>query len=160
MTGTSSFNTDRAGRITRSKLLHLLDHSHGFALTLLLAPAGFGKSTLLQQWQHHRRNLRLAWLTLDAGDADPVRFFRRMGEALRQTVPGFDTVSYNHLSAEIALPATAVAESLEQAFAAVTGDLYLLMDDFQHARHPLIQQVRAGIAITPFSRIFWRPVCA
>ncbi|MDI1301902.1 MAG: LuxR C-terminal-related transcriptional regulator [bacterium] len=143
MTGTSSPDRDTAGRIRRRELLHLLDHSHDFALTLLLAPAGFGKSTLLQQWQRHRSDSRVAWLTLDAGDADPVRFFRRMGQTLRQTIPRFDTVSYNHLSAEIALPATAVAEALEQAFAAVEGDLYLLLDDFQHARHPLIQQVMA-----------------
>lgn len=130
-------------RISRSEPLHLLDRSHDFALTLLLAPAGFGKSTLLQQWQQQRSNMRSVLLTLDAGDADPVRFFRRLSEVLRQVLPRFDTVSYNHLSAEIALPATAVAESLEQAFAAVDGPLHVLLDDFQHARNPLIQQVMA-----------------
>lgn len=130
-------------RITRRELLNLLDRSHDFALTLLLAPAGSGKSTLLQQWQQHRSDLRSVLLGLDASDGDPVHFFRRLGEVLRQVVPQFDTVSYNPLSAEIALPAISVAESLEQAFAAVKGPLYVLLDDFQHARHPLIQQVMA-----------------
>lgn len=130
-------------RISRRELLNLLDRSHDFALTLLLAPAGSGKSTLLQQWQQHRSDLRSVLLSLDAGDADPAHFFRRLSEVLRRVVPQFDTVSYNHLSAEISLPAIAVAESLEQAFAAVNGPLYVLLDDFQHAHHPLLQKVLA-----------------
>ncbi len=139
MTGTSS--TVAISRIQRHELMNLLNRSHDFSLTLLLAPAGSGKSTLLQQWQQQRNNLRSVLLTLDAGDADPVHFFRRLSKVLRQVVPHFDTVSYNHLSAQIALPAISVAESLEQAFSAVQGPLYVLLDDFQHASHPLIQQV-------------------
>lgn len=142
MTGRSSPIVPGSVRISRSELLHLLDRSHDFALTLLLAPAGFGKSTLLQQWQAHSQG-HSTFLTLDAGDADPVRFFRRLGEALRQVFPGFDTVSYNRLSAEISLPASHVAEALEQAFAVIPDTLTVVLDDFQHAHDEFTQQVMA-----------------
>lgn len=141
MTGSSANGTSTPARLPRDELLRLLDRSGDFSLTFLLAPAGFGKSTLLQQWQHYRQGLRTALLRLDAGDADPVRFFRRLSDGLRQVVPGFDPLAYTPLSAEIALPPTAVVESLEQSFASIEGPLWLLLDDFQHARHPLIQQV-------------------
>lgn len=132
-----------SARLRREDLLQLLDRSADYTLTLLMAPAGFGKSTLLQQWQQHRPDLRSALLTLDPGDADPVRFFRRLGSALRRAVPGFDPMAYNPLSAEIALPPAAVADALEQALADVPGPLYVLLDDFQHAFTPFIQQVMA-----------------
>lgn len=132
-----------SARLRREDLLHLLDRSTDYTLTLLMAPAGFGKSTLLQQWQQHRPDLRSALLTLDPGDADPVRFFRRLGTALRRAVPGFDPMAYNPLSAEIALPPAAVADALEEALADVPGPLYVLLDDFQHAFTPFIQQVMA-----------------
>lgn len=130
-------------RLRRPELLDLLDRSADFSLTLLLAPAGFGKSTLVQQWRAHHPGRAIARLALDPADADPVRFFQRLSEALRRRVPDFDTLSYNPLSAEIALPPAAVAEALEQALAAAPGPLWLLLDDFQHAHTPFIQQVMA-----------------
>src|ERR687886_2204210 len=48
------------------------------ALTLVSAPAGFGKSTLLAEWIAHNGrcepDMRVAWLSLDGGDNDPARF--------------------------------------------------------------------------------------
>ncbi|HEX4869855.1 MAG TPA: LuxR C-terminal-related transcriptional regulator [Moraxellaceae bacterium] len=143
MTGQSASPAPTRARLRRDDLLRLLDRSGDYALTLLLAPPGCGKSTLLQQWQQHHPELRCTLLALDAADADPVRFFRRLGAGLRRVVPDFDTLAYNPLSAEIALPPAAVAEVLEQALAAVPEPLWLLIDDFQHAHTPFIQQVMA-----------------
>lgn len=143
MTGSSGPMSAGPG-LLRNDLLQLLDHSQEVALTLLQAPAGSGKSTLLRDWRRARPALRIALLTLDPGDADPVRFFRRLGQALRQAEPGFDTAFYNHLSAEIALPALSVAEALEQALADGPG-LTLIVDDFQYASAPLVQAVFAQL---------------
>ena len=81
--------------VARDALLDRLDSGLDRKLTLLSAPAGFGKTTLVSQWLQHRtegRGLRaqsdlrspqssalspqVAWVTLDAGDNDPVRFWR------------------------------------------------------------------------------------
>ena len=62
-------------------------------LTLISAPAGFGKTTLVSEWVHEVRAhpvgahrdapLRVAWLSLDEGDNDPARFLAYLIAALR-----------------------------------------------------------------------------
>jgi LuxR family maltose regulon positive regulatory protein len=57
-------------------------------LTLLAAPAGWGKTTLLAAWQHHERGARrFAWLSVDPWDNDPVRFWTYVVEAIRTVEP-------------------------------------------------------------------------
>src|SRR5437899_2760999 len=66
--------------VTRERLLTRLDTGWEGKLTLLSAPAGFGKTTLVSQWIAQRRKLQpqapVAWLSLDPGDNDPIRFWR------------------------------------------------------------------------------------
>src|SRR5439155_14128135 len=67
------------GLIERTRLLDRLDAGLSRKLTLLSAPAGFGKTTLVRQWIAARvglTGLPVAWVALDAGDNDPVRFWR------------------------------------------------------------------------------------
>ena len=131
---------DDAGRLVRQPLLDLLDRSDRYALTLLLAPAGAGKSTLIDQWVAGS-NQRQVVMSLNSGDQDPVRFFRRLDRALRAQVADFEGFSYNELSVEAGTPVGLVAEALADAFASITEPLTIVMDDFQHASHPMIQTV-------------------
>ncbi|HET8843149.1 MAG TPA: transcriptional regulator, partial [Ktedonobacteraceae bacterium] len=66
--------------IRRERLLHKLDAGLECQIILLSAPAGFGKTTLVAQWITHRDETLLlptpAWISLDAGDNDPIRFWR------------------------------------------------------------------------------------
>jgi LuxR family transcriptional regulator, maltose regulon positive regulatory protein len=64
--------------VSRQHLLTRLDAGLDGALTLLSAPAGFGKTTLVRQWIADRgtRLPPVAWVSLDPGDNDPVRFWR------------------------------------------------------------------------------------
>jgi LuxR family transcriptional regulator, maltose regulon positive regulatory protein len=66
--------------IPRERLLAPLDAGLGHKLTLLSAPAGFGKTTLMSQWianrSEHHHLPPFAWISLDATDNDPVRFWR------------------------------------------------------------------------------------
>jgi len=80
----------RRHRIVRSRLLQQLDdgvraNGDGFArkLTLVSAPAGYGKTTLLAEWVA-RMERPVAWLSLDEGDDDPVRFLAYLTAALRR----------------------------------------------------------------------------
>src|SRR5436305_1687997 len=65
--------------IERPALLSLLDRVLACTLTLLSAPAGFGKTTLLQQWLSARQSQAdfppVAWVSLDEGDNDALRFW-------------------------------------------------------------------------------------
>ena len=69
-----------ASLISRERLLAQIDAGLERKLTLLSAPAGFGKTTLMSQWIANRREHGhlppIAWVSLDATDNDPVRFWR------------------------------------------------------------------------------------
>lgn len=82
------------GAIRRERLLHRLGVAPATRLTLLIAPAGFGKSTLAAQWLlEHTRDasgapLPYAWLTLDQYDSDPLAFLAYFAAAIERAVPG------------------------------------------------------------------------
>src|SRR5512134_2314456 len=69
-----------ANVVPRKSLLVRLDAGLEKKLTLISAPAGFGKTTLVSKWiAEHRQDHnppQIAWVSLDSGDNDPVRFWR------------------------------------------------------------------------------------
>ncbi|WP_025997560.1 AAA family ATPase, partial [Xanthomonas phaseoli] len=76
----------RPGAVVRGALLAALDQAQARPLTLLLAPPGFGKTTLLAQWHAHlstREQGAVAWLSLDEEDADAGRFLGHLALALQ-----------------------------------------------------------------------------
>jgi LuxR family maltose regulon positive regulatory protein len=73
--------------VRRPRLLTHLDAALRYKLTLVSAPAGFGKTTLLSEWVHHG-DASVAWISLDEGDNDPERFLRYLIAALQQNDPG------------------------------------------------------------------------
>jgi len=75
--------------VSRPRLIERLDEGLQRKLTLLSAPAGFGKTTLLSEWIA-RRQLLIAWLSLDEGDSDPGRFLTYLVAAytpIRRSAP-------------------------------------------------------------------------
>jgi len=68
--------------VARDELLDRLDHSLEKKLTLVTAPTGFGKTTLVSMWLG-RRDFPSAWVTLDENDNDPSRFWIYIVSALR-----------------------------------------------------------------------------
>src|SRR5690349_19649377 len=76
----------RSEAIPRPHLLARLDAGLRRTLTLVSAPAGFGKSTLVGAWVAGCGR-RAAWLSLDAADSDPARFLTHLVAALRTVAP-------------------------------------------------------------------------
>jgi LuxR family maltose regulon positive regulatory protein len=100
-------------------------------LTLLAAPAGFGKTTVLSAWHASStgRLVPLAWLALDAGDNDPVRFWTYVGAAL----DGLRTGVGAQVQALLQVPPVrmeAVVTVLLNALADLTQDAGLVLDDY------------------------------
>jgi LuxR family maltose regulon positive regulatory protein len=77
----------RPGLIRRPRLLEMLDNALQHRLTLLSAPAGFGKTTLLSDWAHHVE-APVTWVTLDQGDNEPARFLSYLVAALHRIDAG------------------------------------------------------------------------
>jgi LuxR family transcriptional regulator, maltose regulon positive regulatory protein len=79
----------RPASVARPRLIAKLEREAGRKLTLISAPAGFGKTTLLVEWSKGREEIGdqcVAWVSLDEGDNDPVRFLSYLVAALRRTL--------------------------------------------------------------------------
>jgi LuxR family maltose regulon positive regulatory protein len=72
--------------VARLRLIQRLQVALSNNLTLISAPAGFGKTTLLSEWLHQNKSHGpAAWVSLDEGENDPVRFWEYFVAALKTT---------------------------------------------------------------------------
>jgi hypothetical protein len=84
----------RPEQMGRPRMLELLRGSSECKITLVSAPAGYGKTTLLAQWsQSEETPAPVAWVSLDGQDNDPTRLWRHIVEALHRATPKADFVS-------------------------------------------------------------------
>jgi LuxR family transcriptional regulator, maltose regulon positive regulatory protein len=78
----------RADLVPRRRLVDRLREGRDRRLTLVCAPAGYGKTTLLGQWQaEDRQRTPFVWVSLDEGDADPVKLWHHIIFGLREIHP-------------------------------------------------------------------------
>jgi ATP/maltotriose-dependent transcriptional regulator MalT len=75
------------GFVSRPRLVKALDEGLARRLVLVCAPAGFGKTALLADWARSASR-PVAWLSLEAADNDPARFWRHVVAALDRARPG------------------------------------------------------------------------
>ena len=79
--------------MVRSGLHDILMHSQLSPLTVIVAPAAWGKATLLSQWAHDPVEARgIAWVSLDASDDEPIRFWTYVLTALGEHGVGRDAL--------------------------------------------------------------------
>jgi LuxR family transcriptional regulator, maltose regulon positive regulatory protein len=120
----------RAGLVPRASLVSLLQDGLQGKLCLLDAPAGFGKTTLLAQWCAGPGAGRVAWLSLDAGDNDPTRFWTYVVEAIRTVEPTVGAAALAALRRPSADLYRAVLPGLLNELGAVGSQLVLVLDDY------------------------------
>lgn len=119
--------------VARERLLAALDAARGTPLTLVSAPAGWGKTTVLAAWAR-RHPRRVAWLALDAADGTPARFWAAAIAALRARLPGVGATALALLHAPQPPPPAVVVTALLNEFAgpgAGAAPLALVLDDYQ-----------------------------
>ncbi|HSB39528.1 MAG TPA: LuxR C-terminal-related transcriptional regulator [Gaiellaceae bacterium] len=76
----------REGTVSRTALVNRMRATTSMAVTTVIAPAGYGKTTLLAQWAARERR-RLAWVTVDERDNDPIVLLRHIAAALEHDEP-------------------------------------------------------------------------
>ncbi|HEX2108594.1 MAG TPA: tetratricopeptide repeat protein [Rubrobacteraceae bacterium] len=121
--------SDRANLVTRPRLTKRLDKGVSGKLTLLCAPAGFGKSTLLGEWVLQGK-LPVGWLSLDEGDNDPTRFLSYAIAALQTVEADVGVEALSLLRSSQPAPIQAVLTALVNEISAVPHDLGLVLDDY------------------------------
>jgi hypothetical protein len=123
--------------IARPRLLDQLDQGLARKLTLVVAPAGYGKTSLLSAWaQQHPSTL--AWLTLDATDDDPKRFWLYLIAALDALRPGLGVRALELLSGAPSAPIETVLTVLLNAIADLSDRLIIVLDNYHTISTPAI----------------------
>jgi LuxR family maltose regulon positive regulatory protein len=129
----------RAGLIPRARLDELLDAGVRGRLCLIDAPAGSGKTTLLTRWcLAGQPSRRVAWVSLDESDDDPVRFWVYVIEAFRVVVPGFGQAPLGLLqsSGSADVLNKVVLPQLLNELATSGAELVLMLDDYHLISNP------------------------
>jgi LuxR family transcriptional regulator, maltose regulon positive regulatory protein len=124
----------RSRHVSRARLTALLDEATRRPLTIISAPAGFGKSTVVSEWIHGRRDRRVAWLSLDEDDNDISRFLLYLIAALQPLEPGIGRSALSLLGAlQTPPPADLVTQLLNEA-SELAAPLIIVLDDYHLIR--------------------------
>lgn len=155
--------TARSKLLSRPRLIECLNAGLQGKLTLISAPAGFGKTTLLSEWIVQRGDeaistLSVAWLSLDKGDDAPRRFWTYVVAALQSVLPGIGEATLSAIqSSPPSSPLSALADDassplshtqaawieaaltlLINEIAEAPGQLVLVLDDYHLIEADLI----------------------
>ncbi|MCL4393373.1 MAG: hypothetical protein M1482_00890 [Chloroflexi bacterium] len=121
-------------RVERSRLVARLNEglAAGRALTLISAPAGFGKTTCASEWVH-LLDRPVSWLSLEPADDDPGRFFHYFVAALQRADPSLGLEAEEVLSAPAGQrpPLESLATILLNDISKSDREFVLVLDDFQ-----------------------------
>lgn len=136
--------TVRQNLVHRPHLIKRLNQGlqQGHKLTLVSAPAGFGKSTLVSEWVAESER-PTAWLSLDQGDNDPVRFWTYLVAAIQTIHQDIGVEASQIVSAPQLRSTEPVAISLINDITRLASDLILVLDDYHVIE---AEQVHSGLS--------------
>lgn len=115
--------------VRRPRLIQRLEEGQHRELTLLSAPAGFGKTMLLSDWVR-QSDRAIAWLSLDEDDNDPDRFWTYVVSALQTLNPGLGESTRAALQSPQPLPIESLLATLINEIGAIQDQLTLILDDY------------------------------
>ena len=119
----------RRGMVHRPRLGHALEAGVEAALTLVAAPAGYGKTTAVRAWAEDSGSA-LAWVTLDAGDNEPARPWTYVATAVDRVRNGLGRRALNRLRA----PGIAVEVAVDEVMNGIAEfgrPFTLVLDELQ-----------------------------
>jgi LuxR family transcriptional regulator, maltose regulon positive regulatory protein len=119
----------RPKAVFRPRLIERLNEGLHSKLTLISAPAGFGKTTLLSEWLA-AQGRDAAWLSLDEEDSDPSRFLAYLLAALQTIAKNIGEGVLGALQAPQPPPTEAILSALLNEIATVQDDFVLVLDDY------------------------------
>ena len=122
----------RTELVSRPRLLARLAGGLTRPLTLVAAPAGFGKTTVLADWLNHekQRSQHVAWLGLDASDSDPTQFLRYLIAALQTVAPHVGARVLNLLRSSQTPSIELLMPLLVNDLVSLPEDSILVLDDY------------------------------
>lgn len=134
--------TAPAPRVIRSHLIAHLGEVEKKAFTLISAPAGFGKTTLLAEWIK-QTSLPVAWLSLDSGDNEPYRFLLYLIAALESIQEGVGLEAQQIMRSPQPVPPHVILASLINDLEKIAESYVLVVDDYQFIVEHAVQETMA-----------------
>jgi LuxR family maltose regulon positive regulatory protein len=132
----------RPGTVRRSSLIDRLARDDCGPIVSVVAPAGYGKTTLLSQWAE-RNGQAFAWVSVDEADNDPKVLLRYIAEALDAVQPVGRRV-FAALASPVSSVPGSIVPRLGAAFSSMTTPVVLVLDDV-HALHN--SECRAALSV-------------
>ena len=122
----------RPNVVIRPRLIERLNEGLHRKLTLIAAPAGFGKTTLVSEWVEgiERPRARTAWLSLDEGDNDPARFLAYLVAALQTIAANIGEGVLGVLQSPQPPPPEAMLTALLNEITTLPDHFVLVLDDY------------------------------
>ncbi|MGH9802211.1 MAG: helix-turn-helix transcriptional regulator, partial [Blastocatellia bacterium] len=134
----------RTDWVVRPRLLKRLDEGLRHRLTLVSAPAGFGKTTLIASWLHKQQPLpQVAWLSLEEDDNDPVRFLAHLIAAWQTLDAGIGQAAQSLLETPQLPGIEHLMTLLINDLALLTAPGVLVLDDYHLISH---SELRTALA--------------
>lgn len=121
--------------IQRPNATGILDYIHSHPAGFVLAPAGYGKSSLLSQWRHIalQKGHKIAWVSLDYSESDARQFASYIISALARAGLGLDSLELAAGQWLNEIPVNAIIPQLLEAFAGTKETFFLILDDYYRA---------------------------
>ncbi len=132
----------RPGTVRRSLLTERLARGDSGPIVSVVAPPGYGKTTLLSQWAE-RNGQSFAWVSVDEPDNDPKVLLTYVAEALDAVEP-IDGRVFDALASPVSSVPGSVVPRLGAAFSSMTSPVVLVLDDV-HALHS--SECRAALSV-------------
>ena len=119
----------RPDLVQRTYLIDRLNFGIHRKLTLISAPAGFGKTTLLSEWIS-RSEIPVAWISLDKGDGDAVHFMQYLVAALQSIQGNLGNAVLSMLQSPQQPPIESIIINLIKEITDIPNDFVLVFDDY------------------------------
>jgi len=134
--------------IHRPRLIEILERSSETPLTLISAPAGYGKSQLCSSWLE-RCGLQSVWLSLDEDDDDLRRFLQHLLAAVTGPFPDALDATRTLVGATNLPPVSVLADTLANDLDWIEKDFFLVLDDFHRIRSRPIHDLLTELLCYP-----------
>lgn len=137
-----------ADAVDRSELLHSLTRAAQVGFTLIAAPAGFGKSTLVSAWLA-QCSLPSTWLSLDHGDADLPVFLEYLVAAVQEVYPGACAETLSLCKSALGAAPDELTSSLINELDALPGEFVIVLDDYHAIDDQMIHRLVTTMVLHP-----------
>ncbi len=125
--------------IDRARLNELLQPRHSTKITIVRAPAGYGKTTILSQWVSQFQEA-VAWLSIDATDNDPIRFWKYLIHTLSNALANeMDSRLHSMFNGQSTFEL--LIDSFLNEIGSIQGQMHIVIDDYHLIENPSIHEM-------------------